>query len=447
MPIQGAGGAKLPGAWATLNQTIVDVTSILGTDGKPVEAHLCGPATDPNTGLGTLPKGSLAGKVALVSRGTCSFVSKAERAGLAGAIGIILVDNRFGEANPIPVPLPIPAGMISDLDGQHLRAFLASNGGRATIRVSSDVKEIDTDRAGVITSFSSAGPTDFGYDLKPDISAPGLDVLSSTPPLTTGSTFSVFAGTSMATPHVAGAAALLLQQHPTWSSWQVKSALMSTAGPAWGDSARTQEAPVLLEGAGLANALAADDPKVFTDPQSLSFEKIDVSTGAQRKSMLVTLSDAGDGAGTYTVSLAPQTQTTGVSIDVPGNVVVATGGDVAIPVVVRVAANAGTGENFGFIDFNGNGVQRRVPYSFLVERPALRTLTAVPLKKLQIGDTATGTSLVSTYCCPSEPFGPPADYVGAPMNEDGSEHLYSTRHQRSRSSTSVFPCLRRRPAR
>src|SRR5881398_2163216 len=126
--------------------------------------------------------------------------------------------------------------------------------------------------------------------LKPDISAPGLDVLSSTPPRATGSTFSVFAGTSMATPHVAGAAALLLQQHPTWSSWQVKSALMSTAGAAWGDSARSQEAPVLLEGAGLANVLAADDPKIFTDPQSLSFQRIDVSSGARRESLLLTVS-------------------------------------------------------------------------------------------------------------------------------------------------------------
>ena len=141
------------------------------------------------------------------------------------------------------------------------------------------------------------------------LSAPGLDVLSSTPPLTTGSTFSVFAGTSMATPHVAGAAALLLQQHPGWSSWQVKSALMSTAGPAWGDTARTQEAPVLLEGAGLANVAAANDPKIFTDPQSLSFQRIDVSTGAQRRSMLLTLSDAGDGAGTWSASVAPQAQT------------------------------------------------------------------------------------------------------------------------------------------
>jgi minor extracellular serine protease Vpr len=426
IPIQGAGGQKLPGGWATLDQTLVDVTTVLGTDGKPVEAHLCGPATDPNTGLGTLPKGSLTGKVVLVSRGLCAFVSKAERARLDGAIGIILVDNRFGEANPVPIRLPIPAGMISDLDGQHLRAFLAANGGRAAIRVSSDIQELGTGRGGVITSFSSAGPTDFGHDLKPDVSAPGLDVLSSTPPLTTGSTFSVFAGTSMATPHVAGAAALLLQQHPTWSSWQVKSALMSTAGSAWGDTARTQEAPVLLEGAGLANALGADDPKVFTDPQSLSFERIDVSTGAQRKSMLLTVSDAGNGAGTWTVSLAPQSQTSGVTIDLPGSVTIAPGGDVAIPVVVRAAATAATGENFGLVVISGSGVQRRVPYAFLVERPALRTLKAVALKKLQTGDTAGGTSLVSTYCCPSEPFGPPPDYVGAPMNEDGSEHLYFT---------------------
>src|SRR4029077_689072 len=167
-------------------------------------------------------------------------------------------------------------------------------------------------------------------------------------------------------------------------------------------------------------------PKVFTDPQSLSFERLDVSTGAQRKSMLVTLTDAGDGAGTWAVSLAPQTQTTGVEIDVPGTVTIAPGGDVAIPVVVRAAANAATGQNSGFVVVSGNGVQRRAPYAFLVERQALSAVKAVPLQKLQTGSTASGKSLVSTYCCPSEPFGPPADYVGPAMNEDGSEHLYST---------------------
>ena len=425
IPLQSAGGAKLPGAWSTLDQTVVDISSIMGTDGKPVEPHLCGSAADPNTSLGTLPKGSATGKILLANRGTCTFISKAERASLGGAIGLILIDNRFGEANPIPVRLPVAGGMISDLDGAQLRAYLAANGGQAPIRVTTGIQEIPTNRGGIITSFSSAGPTDFGHMLKPDISAPGLDVLSSTPPATTGSTFSVFAGTSMATPHIAGAAALLLQLHPGWTPYQVKSALMATAGPAWGDTARTQEAPVLLGGAGLANLVAANDPKIFTDPQSLSFQRIDVSPGAQRKSMLLTVSDAGGGAGNWTVSLAPQSQTTGVQIDVPGTVSLASGADVAIPVVVRAAADAGTGDNYGFVVLSGNGVQRRVPYAFILERPALRNAPFVALKKLQTGDTATGTSLVSSYCCPAAPFGPPPTYTGATMNEDGSEHLYS----------------------
>jgi hypothetical protein len=290
--------------------------------------------------------------------------------------------------------------------------------------VSSGIDEISTNRGGIITSFSSAGPTDFGHLLKPDISAPGLDVLSSTPPATTGSTFSVFAGTSMATPHIAGAAALLLQLHPGWTPYQVKSALMTTAGPAWGDTARTQEASVLLGGAGLANTLAANDPKIFTDPQSLSFQRLDVSLGPQRKSMLLTVTDASGGAGNWTVSLAPQSQTTGVQIDVPGTVALASGGDVAVPVVVRAAADAGLGENAGFVVLSGNGVQRRVPYAFIVERPALRNATFVALKKLQTGNTATGTNRVSTYCCPAAPFGPPPAYTGATMNQDGAEQLY-----------------------
>jgi hypothetical protein len=397
----------------------------MGTDGRPVDAHLCGSIADPNAGNGTLPAGSLTGKIALASRGVCAFTVKADLAKRAGATGLILVDNRFGEANAIPIPLSLPAGMISDLDGSLLRGYASQHGGQAAIRVSSDIREIQTGRSGVITSFSSAGPTDFGWFLKPDISAPGLDVLSSTPPLTTGSTFSVFAGTSMATPHVAGAAALLVQRHPSWTPPQIKSALMSTAGAAWQDTARTQEANVLLEGAGLANVQAADDPKLFTDPQSLSFQRLDVSTGTQRKSMLVSLTDAGDGAGTWSVAVKPQSQTAGVQVDVQPTLTLPPGGLAFVPVTVTADANAGTGTNDGFIVLSGNGVQRRVPYAFLVERPALRDTPSTVLKEIETGDTAKGTSKVSVYCCPAEPFGPPPSYTGAPMNEDGSETLYS----------------------
>ena len=64
-------------------------------------------------------------------------------------IGIVLVDNRPGEANPIPILLPVPAGMIADLDGRQLRAFADANGGQARIRVSRDMRELPTNRSGV----------------------------------------------------------------------------------------------------------------------------------------------------------------------------------------------------------------------------------------------------------------------------------------------------------
>jgi hypothetical protein len=164
---------------------------------------------------------------------------------------------------------------------------------------------------------------------------------------------------------------------------------------------------------------------VFTDPQSLSFQRLDVSTGTQRKSMLLSLTDAGDGSGTWSVSVKPQSQTSGVEIDVQPTVTLAPGGLAFIPVTVTADANAGIGTNDGFIVLSGNGVQRRVPYAFLVERPALRDAPWTVLKEIEVGNTAKGTNRVSVYCCPAEPFGPPPNYTGAPMNEDGSETLYS----------------------
>src|SRR6185437_1897582 len=104
VPIQPAAGTKLPGAWSTLDQTLV------GSDGKPVDPYLCGPASDPNGTGNLLPAGSLKGKVVLVNRGICAFVAKAARAQAAGAVGMILIDNRPGEANATPIELPIPSG-------------------------------------------------------------------------------------------------------------------------------------------------------------------------------------------------------------------------------------------------------------------------------------------------------------------------------------------------
>jgi Subtilase family len=335
-----------------------------------------------------------------------------------------VVDNRPGEANFIPIELSLDAGMVSDLDGARLQAFLDSAGGRATVRFNKSFQELNTGRSGIITSFSSAGPTAFGHELKPDLAAPGGQILSATLPEAAGEPFAVFDGTSMAAPHVTGAVALLIARHPTWTPAQIKSALMSTAGPAWGDTARTQEASVLLEGAGLINVPRADDAKLFTTPVSLSFDDLDISNSSARRSLLLEVQDAGGGAGTWTVGLQSQSATTGASIDLPGSVAVAPGGTAEIPVVVHADAGAPTGDNYGFITLTSGTTVRRVPYFFAVDRPGAAIAPVLPLKKFQVGDTRKGTSHINQYRFPTSPFGPPPSYTGAPMDEIGGETLY-----------------------
>jgi minor extracellular serine protease Vpr len=420
------GAQTPPGAWASVDQKLVDVGTIVGTDGKPVDSHLCGPPSNINGGASTLPRGALTGAIALVSRGICTFDSKSARARAAGAVGLVLVDNRPGEANSIPVPLAVPAGMISDLDGARVRAAMATTGGRATIRIGHNPLDIETGRGGTITSFSSAGVTPFDHDLKPDISAPGGQILSSTLPEFAGAPFAVFSGTSMATPHISGAAALLLQLHPFWSPRQVKSALMSTAGPAWGDTAQTKEASVLLEGAGLAQLTAAADPQIFTEPQSLSFGDLDVNKGPAGRPLLVKIVDAGDGAGTWNVSLQPQSATPGTSIDLPATITLPPAGDALLTAFARAPLGSVPGDNYGFIVLSHGTVSRRIPYEFSVIRPGLEGAPAKPLRAFQAGDTRAGTNRTNAYRWPDSAFGPaPAYAQQPPVQEPGAEQLYS----------------------
>jgi minor extracellular serine protease Vpr len=419
-----------PSGWGTADQRLVDVGTIMGTDGRPVDRKLCGLVNDVNdTRSNPLPPGSLTGSIALASRGVCAFVAKAERARAAGAVGLILVDNRFGEANAIPLELQLPAGMVSDLDGERLRAYMAEKGGRTTIRVPRDVREIVTGRSGVITSFSSAAPTNFGHLLKPDVAAPGGQILSSTSPESAGNgtPFAVFDGTSMSAPHVSGAAALLLQAHPTWTPGQMRSALVSTAVPAWGDTARTQEAPVTLQGGGLVDVSRADEPLIFTNPVSLSFGDLNVNRAGMSAGLVSSIADASGGAGEWGVSIRPQAATAGASITADPVVTIAPGGEDALKVVVRATASARAGDNFGFVVLTRGDETRKIPYYFAVTRPGLETKPPLPLRAFQEGDTSDGLSHANVYRFPSWPFGPPPDYrSGLPMNEDGAEDLYTT---------------------
>jgi minor extracellular serine protease Vpr len=421
-----AAGVLPPAAWGTSDRSLVDIGTIVGRDGRPVDRQLCAAGDDPNAATNTLPPGSLTGAIALVSRGRCAIITKALRAQQAGAIGMIMVDNRASEANGIPLRLPIPSGTIADLDGAEARAYLAGRGGRAPVRVGREPLQHDIGRSGVVTSFSSGGPTAFGHVLKPDVGAPGGAILSSTLPAF-GGPFAVFDGTSMAAPHVAGAAALLLERHPNWSPRTVKSALVSTAGPAWADTARTQVASVLLSGSGLVNVQSADTPFVATDPVSLSFGDLNVRGGARRVGRLLSISDVEGGAGTWTLQVQPQAGTVGTGLEVPGSVTIPPSGNVQVGVVATAAATAQAGDNYGFLLLRRGTTVRKIAYAFFVTRPGIAAITPLKLRRFQLGNTARGFSNTSVYRFPALPFGPPPDYVGKPMDEKGAETVYVLR--------------------
>ena len=220
------------------------------------------------------------------------------------------------------------------------------------------------DPPGSISSFSSAGPTPVSLRLKPDVAAPGSSILSSTPE----EDWSTLSGTSMASPHVAGAVALLRKRHPSWTPAQLKSALVTTGSPLPSGPLRT--------GGGLIAVGRADTPLLFAEPSAVSFGL--VRTG-QNPEVVVRLTDAGGGSGTWTVSGIFATPRT---VTVPGEL------RIAFADVVRTAA-----EQSGYVVLQRGDQTRRLPYWFRVATPQL----PAPTRTL----TRTGTYRGSTVGKPS----------------------------------------------
>lgn len=187
-----------------------------------------------NAPAGTPPApGSLLGQVALIRRGTCGFYEKAFNAQSAGAIGVVIYNNVAGLQNitvaPVPPtapPITIPVVSITAVDGVTINNRLAS--GPVTMTWTTQVVSVPNATGNLIAGSSSHGisPT---LSLKPDIGAPGGNIRS-TVPLEQGG-HAVISGTSMASPHVAGAAALLLEARPGTSAEEVRSIFQNYGEP------------------------------------------------------------------------------------------------------------------------------------------------------------------------------------------------------------------------
>ncbi|QSX77986.1 S8 family serine peptidase [Lysobacter solisilvae] len=182
----------------------------------------------PSDGCAPYPAGTFTGAVAVIRRGTCGFAVKVANAAAAGATAVVLGNNQPGLLTPSVPGTTIPAFMITQASADALRDFHAVAGATGSITYPAVVT---TNVADALGAFSSRGPAAFDV-LKPDITAPGVNILA----VIAGTTLTGFenaiglmSGTSMASPHQAGAAALLRQINPSWTVPEVKSALMMTS--------------------------------------------------------------------------------------------------------------------------------------------------------------------------------------------------------------------------
>jgi subtilisin family serine protease len=272
------------------------------------------------------------------------------------------------------------------------------------------VEMLGTPVSGVHADFSSVGPAPISLRLKPDVAAPGVGILSSVP----GGGWSSIAGTSMASPHVAGAAALLVQRHPTWTVAQVKSALVQTGSD--GRNAAGRLGPE-FQGGGVVTLTRADQPLVFAAPTGISFGLVGRASRATGK---VQLTDAGGGAGTWQVARAAREARTGASLVLPASVEVP--GTLSYELVTTGAAAQGVVS--GYVELRRGTDVRRVPYWGRVSVAGLARHRPVALRRVGIhrATTAGRPAHVVGYRYPENPRG-----VGLTTVLRGAELVYRFR--------------------
>jgi subtilisin family serine protease len=206
-----------------------------------------------------------AGAIVLCQRGTVARIAKSRAVKEQGGGGMVMFElsntgNLFTDTHHVP------SVHIDNTPGLAIKAYIAAQGSAATASITAE--QVTTwPFAPSMTDFSSRGPNGFSGDfIKPDVTAPGIQILAGTSPTpdpadvppgfvgeVTGQLFMAIAGTSMSSPHVAGLFALLKQEHPDWSAAAAKSALMTTAYQSVLDNDRTTQATPLEQGSGHVN--------------------------------------------------------------------------------------------------------------------------------------------------------------------------------------------------
>jgi len=327
-----------------------------------------------------------AGKVALIVRGDCGFAEKAIRAIDAGATAVVIHNNSSGLFNgtlvsPLPDPRPVVGISLEDglyIQGQAAPIMMTWTDGMASF---------PSPTGGLISSFSSYGLSP-DLSLKPDIGAPGGNIYS-TYPLELGG-YATMGGTSMSSPHVAGAVALLLQAKPNTPSQAVRGILQNSADPKlWS----------LAPGYGLLDHVHRQGAGMLDiDDAILATTKIEpgkIATGegeAGPYTQKLTIENNGDKGMVYDLSYVNAVSTGGVitpsfwmsNAYVEFNkttVTVPPGGTASVNATIYPATSPTFGQYGGYIVFTpkDGGQVYRVPFAgFVGDYQGIETLAPTP---------------------------------------------------------------------
>jgi subtilisin family serine protease len=337
-------------------------------------------------GCNPFPDGAFEGRAAVISRGVCPFTQKVVNAQNAGATFVVVHnDAARGDATMgmggADDEVAIPSIFIGYTNGQRLIAWQTEHGDNAEFTLDNRYYKVsawDEDEGAptpdLIANFSSRGPG-AGNTLKPEIAAPGVDIMSAGYAPATGEDrhlgYGQVGGTSMASPHVAGAAAMVRQIHPDWSNAAIKSALMSTSKYVDVFNQNGSPAQPLDMGAGRMDLSRAADPGVILSPPALSFGL--VVTGTEQ-TMMVEVTNITEMAETYELTTEDTrggfdavTELAGVTLS-ESSITLAAGASAMLEVSWDTSAT-GYGDQQGYLVMTGDSHDAHMPLWIRVAHP------------------------------------------------------------------------------
>ncbi|MGB6837474.1 MAG: S8 family serine peptidase [Dehalococcoidia bacterium] len=291
---------------------------------------------------GVAPDASLLAYKVLGSGGSGAYsavIAGVEQAVEDGADVMNLSLGGPGHAND-----PVSQAVNNAVQDEVVAAIAAGNSGPSYFRITSPGAAADaitvgaTDKTDGMWSSSSSGPANYDWSIKPDVVAPGVDIESSVPMrepeecrLCDPSGYREASGTSAAAPHVAGAAALLLQLHPGWSPAEIEAALTGTA-------VRLDDVDVFRQGAGRIDAYSAATTPASLDPASLDMG-IDYGDSPEYTAeQVVILTNRSDAEQIFTLDVLDLPDHPGISVDLdpPGPLTIPQGGSEQVTVTLTV---------------------------------------------------------------------------------------------------------------